>query len=159
MDESLSGVTKCDGSSLFRHMSSLFHISHRSQLIATAIGASVLTASLLAAYNTHNRRTKRKQLDREIQQSLASRDSLRHPPQPKDEDEDTEFLTRDEGIVIDSSGLKERIEYDESLIREQLARNYAFFGDEGMQKIRERNVVVVGCGGVGSWAAVMLVRS
>ena len=51
------------------------------------------------------------------------------------------------------------LEYDEELVREQLARNYAFFGDDGMAKIRAGNVVVVGCGGVGSWAAVMLVRS
>ena len=50
-------------------------------------------------------------------------------------------------------------EYDEELVREQLARNYAFFGDEAMAKIRKGTVVIVGCGGVGSWAAVMLVRS
>ncbi|EDR10387.1 uncharacterized protein LACBIDRAFT_152374, partial [Laccaria bicolor S238N-H82] len=50
-------------------------------------------------------------------------------------------------------------DYDEDLIREQLARNYAFFGEKGMERIREGRVVVVGCGGVGSWAAVMLVRS
>lgn len=49
--------------------------------------------------------------------------------------------------------------YDEELVREQLARNYAFFGEEGMGKVRGSSVVVVGCGGVGSWAAVMLCRS
>lgn len=47
----------------------------------------------------------------------------------------------------------------EDLVREQLARVYSFFGDEGMAGVRKANVVVVGCGGVGSWAAVMLVRS
>lgn len=47
----------------------------------------------------------------------------------------------------------------ERLVREQLARVYSFFGEEGMAKLRRSNVVVVGCGGVGSWAAVMLVRS
>lgn len=49
--------------------------------------------------------------------------------------------------------------YDEELIREQLARNYAFLGEEGMEKVRNLNVVVVGCGGVGSWVCTMLVRS
>ena len=49
--------------------------------------------------------------------------------------------------------------YSEELIREQLARNYAFFGDEAMAKVRGGTVVIVGCGGVGSWAAVMLARS
>ncbi|KDQ18385.1 hypothetical protein BOTBODRAFT_28795 [Botryobasidium botryosum FD-172 SS1] len=37
--------------------------------------------------------------------------------------------------------------------------NYAFFGEEGMEKVRNGSVVIVGCGGVGSWAATMLVRS
>jgi len=142
-------------------MSSLFHqhLSHRSQVIATAIGASVLTASLLLAYDTHSRRTKRKRLDLEIQRSLAAHGSLRHLPEPNKDDEVAELLTddNDEDIILDSSGLGHG--YDESLIREQLARNYAFFGEDGMHKIRRGNVVIVGCGGVGSWAAVMLVRS
>ncbi|KAH3678212.1 hypothetical protein WICMUC_001641 [Wickerhamomyces mucosus] len=49
--------------------------------------------------------------------------------------------------------------YDETLIQEQLARNYAFLGDEGMKKVRDQFVVVVGAGGVGSWVCTMLVRS
>jgi tRNA A37 threonylcarbamoyladenosine dehydratase len=42
---------------------------------------------------------------------------------------------------------------------EQLARNRAFFGDDGLSKIRGSFVIVVGAGGVGSWAATMLARS
>jgi tRNA A37 threonylcarbamoyladenosine dehydratase len=49
--------------------------------------------------------------------------------------------------------------HDEELIREQLARNYAFLGENGMKKVRNLSVVVVGCGGVGSWVCTMLVRS
>lgn len=49
-------------------------------------------------------------------------------------------------------------QFDEDLIQEFLARNYAFFGPQGMQDIRSASVVVVGCGGVGSWAALMLLR-
>ena len=52
-----------------------------------------------------------------------------------------------------------RGEYDEELIMEQLARNRSFFGDEGLGKIRKGFVIVVGAGGVGSWAATMLARS
>ena len=52
-----------------------------------------------------------------------------------------------------------RGDYDEELILEQLARNRAFFGDEGLSKIRKGFVIVVGAGGVGSWAATMLARS
>jgi tRNA threonylcarbamoyladenosine dehydratase len=52
-----------------------------------------------------------------------------------------------------------RGEYDEELILEQLARNRAFFGDDGISKIRAGFVIVVGAGGVGSWCATMLARS
>ncbi|KAJ1021096.1 hypothetical protein NDA16_003882 [Ustilago loliicola] len=50
-------------------------------------------------------------------------------------------------------------QWDESLIREQLSRNYSFLGEEGMKAIRNSFVIVVGAGGVGSWAALMLLRS
>ncbi|SMN17750.1 similar to Saccharomyces cerevisiae YHR003C TCD1 Protein of unknown function, localized to the mitochondrial outer membrane [Maudiozyma saulgeensis] len=49
--------------------------------------------------------------------------------------------------------------YDDSLFREQLARNYAFLGEEGMEKVKNQYVVVVGAGGVGSWVVTMLLRS
>jgi hypothetical protein len=52
-----------------------------------------------------------------------------------------------------------RGDYDEELILEQLARNRVFFGDQGLLKIRNAFVIVVGAGGVGSWAATMLARS
>ena len=38
---------------------------------------------------------------------------------------------------------------DKNLIREQLKRNYEFFGEEGMKGIKDSFVVVVGIGGVG----------
>ncbi|PKK74300.1 hypothetical protein RhiirC2_839869 [Rhizophagus irregularis] len=49
--------------------------------------------------------------------------------------------------------------FDESLIKEQLARNIAFLGEEGVEKLRKSFVIIVGIGGVGSWAALMLIRS
>lgn len=58
-----------------------------------------------------------------------------------------------------SKKAKGPFEPNEDLIREQLARNYAFLGEEGMQKIRDEFVVVVGAGGVGSWVCTMLIRS
>ncbi|KAJ1549906.1 hypothetical protein HK096_009787, partial [Nowakowskiella sp. JEL0078] len=48
---------------------------------------------------------------------------------------------------------------NEAIIKEQLARNYAFLGDDGVQKVRNSFVIVVGLGGVGSHAAHMLLRS
>ncbi|KAL6937364.1 hypothetical protein ACO0RG_003869 [Hanseniaspora osmophila] len=49
--------------------------------------------------------------------------------------------------------------YDDSLFREQLARNYAFLGEQGMENLKKQYITVVGCGGVGSWVVTMLVRS
>lgn len=117
--------------------------SHKTHLIATAVAASSVTAGLLYAYTSYSRRERRKNLNKEISRSIALSDETKStaPTPPAD--------------VRDVDDLK----YDEDLIKEQLARNYAFFGEEGMSKIRGGNVVVVGCGGVGSWAAVMLVRS
>ncbi|KAJ7496426.1 hypothetical protein FB451DRAFT_1074472 [Mycena latifolia] len=125
-----------------------FH-SHRTQLVATAIAASAATAALISAYTTLSRRTRRRDLDQDILRSISSSAGGSGTP------------------LFDGAGKRphegervaEILAYDEELIREQLARNYAFFGDEAMARIRGSTVVVVGCGGVGSWAAVMLVRS
>jgi len=67
-----------------------------------------------------------------------------------------DIITAKESSIINRA---KRGEYDEELILEQLARNRAFFGDEGLSKIRNAFVIVVGAGGVGSWAATMLARS
>lgn len=45
------------------------------------------------------------------------------------------------------------------LILEQLARNRVFLQDDGLKKLRNAFVVVVGCGGVGSHATAALARS
>jgi tRNA threonylcarbamoyladenosine dehydratase len=117
-------------------------LSHRTQLLATALAASLATAGLLHAYNVHTKRLRRKELNNEIQRSItAHSDEVQQVPS------------------LEHPRLDPRITYDEELIQEQLARNYAFFGEESMARIRQASVVIVGCGGVGSWAAVMLARS
>lgn len=45
------------------------------------------------------------------------------------------------------------------LILEQLARNRVFLTDEGLPKLRNAFIIVVGCGGVGSHATAALARS
>lgn len=52
-----------------------------------------------------------------------------------------------------------RGDYDEDLILEQLARNRVFLRDDGLAKLRNSFVVVVGLGGVGSHCVAALVRS
>lgn len=54
---------------------------------------------------------------------------------------------------------KKSTKYPQELIREQLSRNYSFLTEDGMDKVRQQNVIVVGAGGVGSWVVTMLARS
>lgn len=132
--------------------------SHRTQLVLTAVAASAVTAGLLSAYNQHTRRQKRRSLNDDVLRSLAASEDKHGKPSfavPSGPGSSypggTPAGDRQAPPLGDS--------YNEELIREQLARNYAFFGDEGMAKIRQGTVVIIGCGGVGSWAAVMLARS
>ncbi|KAK0392860.1 hypothetical protein NLU13_2354 [Sarocladium strictum] len=50
-------------------------------------------------------------------------------------------------------------DFDDELILEQLARNRVFLTPEGLDKLRQSFIIVVGCGGVGSHAAAALARS
>ncbi|KAK9768004.1 hypothetical protein K7432_001689 [Basidiobolus ranarum] len=50
-------------------------------------------------------------------------------------------------------------EEDDRLLNEQFSRNIVFLGEEGMKKLRNSSVVIVGCGSIGSWVALMLLRS
>lgn len=127
--------------------------SHKSQLIVTAVIASLTTATIISAYDAYTKKKRRKLLEQDIRRSLASNAS-RH-----DVARALESVVSEEPKFIYRPPDNFEYEYDEDLVREQLARNYAFFGEEGMSKIRKGTVVIVGCGGVGSWAAVMLVRS
>jgi hypothetical protein len=125
--------------------------SHRAQLVLTAVVASVTTFSLLTAYRSYHNKTRRRQLSDDALRSVTSNsgpDDIVDAEKPKDD-----VSHPDHPPTVST------LAYDEELLREQLARNYAFFGEEGMTQIRAGSVVIVGCGGVGSWAAVMLVRS
>ncbi|KAF5348024.1 hypothetical protein D9758_010036 [Tetrapyrgos nigripes] len=132
-------------------MNSLDLRSHKSQLILAALSASFVTAAAISAYTTYTRSIRRRDLNEDVLRSIQSKGSSFNLQNHLESDR------RPSEIQLHS--IKEEYDYDESLIREQLARNYAFFGDKGMEKVRKGSVAVVGCGGVGSWAAVMLVRS
>jgi tRNA threonylcarbamoyladenosine dehydratase len=132
--------------------------SHKVQLVATAIGASVVTASALTAYTQFTRREKRKHLDEYVRNSIASGKSNLDINSASASLNASRSLTPPP-VTAQNPPVDFQVQFDEDLIREQLARNYAFFGDTGMAKIRGGSVVIVGCGGVGSWAAVMLARS
>lgn len=158
----MSGLTerpsKCSAASFDRSellnavqtMNSLDLHSHKAQLIGTAVAASLATAALLTSYNHISRRKRRRHLEEDVKRSLAEHDSA----------PSSGFVTPTTiPSMTSSSAYDTSWGYDEELVREQLARNYAFFGEEAMAKVRNSYVVIVGAGGVGSWASVMLARS
>jgi tRNA threonylcarbamoyladenosine dehydratase len=119
---------------------SFLNLTRRTQLLLAAAATALTTYSLLQIYHSHSRRKRRADLAESIRRSLAAGTTQTHI-QPQPPDTDTQH------------------EYAEELVREQLARNYAFLGEDGVARVRAASVVVVGCGGVGSWVAVMLARS
>ncbi|KAJ7196170.1 hypothetical protein B0H12DRAFT_1331698 [Mycena haematopus] len=108
-------------------MSGVLH-SHRAQLVGTAVAAAATTAALISLYSALSKRSKRHELDKDVLRSLAQD----KPPLPSHPPNEYPSLTS-----------WNEAEHDD-LVREQLARNYAFFGDEAMAKIRAGRVVVVG---------------
>ncbi|KAJ2177985.1 hypothetical protein GGF45_003044 [Coemansia sp. RSA 551] len=121
----------------------------RVQLATTALAASAITAGVMWG----TRRTRR---------SKRARDLKRNTLESIDFEGDSGFLGIDnepQNTIVTKHTPVELTPNEESLIREQLARHYAFLGADGMAKLRDSFVVVVGAGGVGSWAAMMLLRS
>lgn len=137
--------------------------SHRTQLALVAVTSSLATVGAISSYNTYTRRQRRRQLQDDIRHALAREDSFSPSDLPDPSQIQTPVNASTSNLLQERvEPIKERIlrgEQPEELFREQLARCYALFKEEGMERVRKAKVVVVGCGGVGSWAAVMLVRS
>lgn len=108
-----------------------------SRLTLTAIAASTLTASAILGYQ----RVTRPRL-------ITSKTTQKSVDLPT-------YIS-----IIDQEVKKQSAEkMDESLVLELLARNIAFFGIDGVNKIRQAHVVILGAGAIGSWTCLMLVRS
>ncbi|KAF7721455.1 hypothetical protein EC973_004679 [Apophysomyces ossiformis] len=104
--------------------------NHETKLTLTAIAAATLTASALLSFQAMRRQ----------RQVVSKSEDISVYQQPW-------------------SPSTHHVEHDPSLIDEQLARNIAFLGREGVDKVRNSFVIVVGAGSVGSWAALMLLRA
>ncbi|KAH9169389.1 ubiquitin-protein ligase molybdopterin-converting factor [Lactarius sanguifluus] len=104
--------------------------SHKTQLLLTAVATAFTTYSLLSIYQSRSRQKRRNDLAEDIKRSLSEQTSSnRVQPSPSS--------------LLPAPGT----EYAEHLVREQLARNYAFLGEEGVARVRGSSVVIVGCGG------------
>ncbi|WFD02252.1 hypothetical protein MOBT1_000933 [Malassezia obtusa] len=119
---------------------------------AVALGSSLATLASILSYQHIARRARRRALAERVKHD-AQIESSSLPDLPAQAPESTASSVHEDAAP--PSG----IAFDDSLIREQLSRNYSFLGEEGMAAVRRSFVVVVGAGGVGSWAALMLLRS
>ncbi|CCX05683.1 Similar to Uncharacterized protein YKL027W; acc. no. P36101 [Pyronema omphalodes CBS 100304] len=126
--------------------------SHKAQLVLTAVASGVVVGSSILAFQSARHQEKLKDIKRPNRRKsdATALTEFGAPATP------SKLQTEPD---VELAAKARRGDWDEDLILEQLARNRVFLGDEGLQKVRDAYVVVVGCGGVGSWAATMLVRS
>ncbi|KAI7902475.1 uncharacterized protein BX663DRAFT_511189 [Cokeromyces recurvatus] len=120
----------------------------------TAIAASALTTAALLSYQKYiNFRLEKEENNNTSsflnQKAIKEKSAIQHS--------NTIDIIDEEDPIQQEPERKKSI--DETLVLELLARNIAFFGAEGVSKIRQSFIVVVGSGAVGSWTALMLVRS
>jgi FlaA1/EpsC-like NDP-sugar epimerase len=115
-------------------------------IFGSAFGSIFGTVAALRIY--HRIVTRRMKLFRKkpLPQSLVN-DSFASNPEDLENSE-----------ILDQHHQQE-LEDLEKLIREQLTRNYQFFGEDGQNLIRKSFVVIAGQGSIGSHVACSLVRS
>ncbi|KAG6053743.1 hypothetical protein E4U17_004398 [Claviceps sp. LM77 group G4] len=129
----------------------------RFQLFLTAVLSGATVASLILGYQALEREERLEELKSSI-------------PQLAENNHEANKLN-DFGAASGAAAEKEDArnqalakraqagDFDEELILEQLARNRVFLTPEGLARLRESFVVVVGCGGVGSHCVAALARS
>ncbi|KAJ1910219.1 hypothetical protein IWQ60_010772 [Tieghemiomyces parasiticus] len=151
--------------------------AHQTQLILTAVAASATTAGAILALQSHRRHRSIRRLKDELFDTVDTSRSNLHVSRLNDAGLPIDHVVGDGNSrgadvtpqvlpqqqlgtgEMSDEGLPPPMPHPEFLVREQLARNIAFLGEEGMARLRASHVVVVGAGGVGSWATVMLARS
>ncbi|KAI8958144.1 ubiquitin-protein ligase molybdopterin-converting factor [Daldinia sp. FL1419] len=130
-------------------------VNSKVQLAATAIASGAVVAGTILGYQRLQRKERINQLKDSIPSSL-------------DEDEALRRLNSFGGAApADKEDLRNQLlakraqagDYDDELILEQLARNRVFLTPEGLDKLRNAFVIIVGCGGVGSHCTAALARS
>jgi len=149
------------------------------RFIAAITVSCILTSISLLSFQSLQRRTQRKALRDSVEGRLALREERRErldrpsiSRRTTIDDKDDELIDysdsakaqqqrRDRKLQLHTgnstpeykeNGTDGQKVYDEEIIREQLARNIAFLGEEAVEKIRKSFVIVVGIGGVGSAA-------
>ncbi|KAG0292468.1 hypothetical protein BGZ96_004098 [Linnemannia gamsii] len=134
---------------------------------AVALAASFTTATLILSIQGSQRNRRVRQLKDDLRKSIPPPPAFDAYSDPVNNNNYTGAASTtlpglqplQQGAGGRSLLLDGGLQVDEELVREQLARNIAFLGEEGVDKLRKSFVIIVGAGGVGSWAASMLIRS
>ncbi|KAL3418840.1 putative ThiF domain protein [Phlyctema vagabunda] len=131
--------------------------SSQAQFAATAVVSGVVVAGAIFGYQHVRRQEKVEDLKR----SIPELGSKHHA------DKLTNFgaaspvagVSKEDERSAALAARAQKGDYDDELILEQLARNRVFLTDDGLAKLRSANIIIVGCGGVGSHCASALARS
>lgn len=128
-------------------MSTAFNNAPQStKLVVVAAAASVATAAILLGYQGSQRKQRtRNTLKDDLKRSTAAdiKAQATANSQSVSLAQATAAASPQAARALQTD---EKIEFDEELVLEQLARNIAFLGEEGVQKLRNSFVVVVGAG-------------
>ncbi|KAK8226724.1 hypothetical protein HDK77DRAFT_384778 [Phyllosticta capitalensis] len=131
--------------------------SHNAHLAMTAVASGALAASLVLGYQAARRKYNVARVKSHIpeigQEHVATRLTEYGAAA------ETNTLSKEDERSVALATRARNGDYDEELILEQLARNRVFLTDDGLAKLRNSFVIVVGCGGVGSHAVAALTRS
>ncbi|PHH54573.1 tRNA threonylcarbamoyladenosine dehydratase [Ceratocystis fimbriata CBS 114723] len=131
--------------------------SPKFQLAATAIVSGAAVAGIILGAQALEREERLIQL----KQSIPPPSSASQPAEPLSSSVSNPLPHKTKEDIRNEALAARAIagEFDEELILEQLARNRVFLGDEGLAKLRNSFIVVVGLGGVGSHCCASLARS
>ncbi|VBB72962.1 Putative protein of unknown function [Podospora comata] len=129
--------------------------NNKVQLAATAVVSAAVAASAILSYQRLQKDSRLNRLKQSIPNPGDDESGVqkltRVGPLPKpDKEDEHNFLLAQRAQAGD---------FDDELILEQLARNRVFLSDQGLSKLRNAFVIIVGCGGVGSHACAALSRS
>lgn len=131
--------------------------SHHFHLAVTAVASGAVAVGVVLGYQKFRRRSRIRHLKEEADELSQELEASKLTEWGAASDF---FAPTDEDRRSAALAFRARQgDYDDELILEQLARNRVFLTDEGLEKLRNSFVIVVGCGGVGSHAAVAVARS
>ncbi|OMH83708.1 tRNA threonylcarbamoyladenosine dehydratase [Zancudomyces culisetae] len=139
--------------------------NNNAQLAIVAAAASVATLVTVFSIQGVQRKRRVRKLKEELGDFSDGIENMNQKFEPMlssyDRDPSVSELFQKEypNRIVDKKSVINLQSDEKELFSEQLARNKVFFGEEGLEKIMNSFVIVVGAGGVGSWAVMMLLRS